>query len=88
MVSTHFDHCIQNVFFQTVNGGHMRHRATASDVDPDEKLNWADYIDALLHQDTRRSVLVIQPIKGRRLRDAYRDQVEVTRIVHPLDGQI
>lgn len=62
----------------------MSHRRAGSEIDPEESLNWADYIDALLHQDTHRNVLVAQPIQGRRLRDTYRDQVERTRIVHPL----
>ncbi|UCH47315.1 MAG: hypothetical protein JSU95_14675 [Betaproteobacteria bacterium] len=62
----------------------MRHRGPTNDINPEESLNWADYIDALLHQDTRRNVLVAQPIEGRRLRDTYRDDVEQTRIVHPL----
>ena len=62
----------------------MRQRRPTNEIDPEESLNWADYIDALLHQDTRRNVLVAQPIEGRRLRDSYRDHVEQTRIVHPL----
>ena len=62
----------------------MDHRRTANDIDPDENLNWADYVDALLHQDPRKHVLVTHPIKGRRVRDDYRSHVEVARIVHPL----
>jgi hypothetical protein len=62
----------------------MRDRRPTNEINPEESLNWADYIDALLHQDTRRNVLVTEPIEGRRLRDNYRDHVEQTRIVHPL----
>lgn len=62
----------------------MRDRRPTDDINPEESLNWADYIDALLHQDIHRNVLVAQPIEGRRLRDTYRDQVERTRLVHPL----
>jgi len=62
----------------------MHHPRKTKDVDPDESLNWADYVDALLHQDTRRNIRVTETIKGRRLRDDYRDQVEVSRMVHPL----
>ena len=62
----------------------MRRRRPTSEINPEESLNWADYIDALLHQDIRRNVLVAQPIEGRRLRDTYREQVERTRLVHPL----
>ena len=62
----------------------MRHREPTNDIDPEESLNWADYIDALLHQDTSRNVLVAKPIEGRRVRDGYRDHVEKTSIVHPL----
>ena len=67
----------------------MSHPRIVDDVDPDDSLNWADYVDALLHQDTRRNVLVSQTIKGRRLRDGYRDQdVEVTKVLHPLSREI
>jgi hypothetical protein len=62
----------------------MSHLKAAEDIDPDESLNWADYIDALLHQDVHRNVLVAQPIEGRRMRDRYRGRVDQTRIVHPL----
>jgi pyruvate dehydrogenase complex dehydrogenase (E1) component len=62
----------------------MERTRTANDIDPDETLNWADYVDALLHQDTRRNVLVTQSIEGRRRRDQYRDQIEVTKVIHPL----
>jgi len=62
----------------------MDHRRPAKDIDPDENLNWADYVDALLHQDSRRSVLVTQPIKGRRMRDDYRKRIEVARYIQPL----
>ena len=62
----------------------MDHRRPAKDIDPDENLNWADYVDALLHQDARKNVLVTRPIKGRRMRDDYRNRVEVTKYMHPL----
>ncbi|MGD2139499.1 MAG: hypothetical protein PVH25_03810 [Burkholderiales bacterium] len=62
----------------------MAHPRLTNDIDPDENLNWADYVDALLHQDVRRNVLVSEPIKGRRLRDGYSEQVEVVKLVHPL----
>jgi len=62
----------------------MDDRRTANNIDPDENLNWADYVDALLHQDPRKNVLVTHPIKGRRMRDDYRSHVAVARIVHPL----
>jgi hypothetical protein len=62
----------------------MDQSRTAKDIEPDESLNWADYVDALLHQDTRRNVLVTHPIEGRRQRDRYRDQIEVTKMIHPL----
>jgi hypothetical protein len=62
----------------------MEPRRTANDIDPDEDLNWADYVDALLHQDPRKNVLVTRPIKGRRLRDDYRNRVEVSKLMHPL----
>lgn len=55
---------------------------------PDENLNWADYIDALLHQDSRKQVLISEEIEGRRLRDAYLDHVTRDSLVHPLsDGR-
>lgn len=62
----------------------MDHRRPAKNIDPDENLNWADYVDALLHQDPRRNVLVTRPIKGRRVRDDFRNRVEVTKYMHPL----
>ncbi len=68
-------------------GDSMRHRRPANEVNPEESLNWADYIDALLHQDIRRNVLVTEQIKGRRLRDRYRDHVERTQIMHPLANE-
>lgn len=54
---------------------------------PDENLNWADFIDALAHQDSRRHVLVSEPIQGRRLRDAYLDKVTRDQVVHPLASE-
>ncbi len=68
-------------------GDSMRHRRPTNEVNPEESLNWADYIDALLHQDIRRNVLVTEQIKGRRLRDRYRDHVERTQIMHPLANE-
>lgn len=54
---------------------------------PDENLNWADFIDALTHQDSRRHVLISEPIRGRRLRDAYLDNVTRDQVVHPLSSE-
>lgn len=53
-------------------------------LEPDDSLNWADYCDALTHQDGRKNVRVSHKIKGRRLRDALRDEVEYSKLVHPL----
>ena len=53
-------------------------------LDPDDALNWADYIDALKHQDSRRNVRVSRRIEGRRLRDGFREEIEISKLVHPL----
>jgi hypothetical protein len=53
-------------------------------VSPDENLNWADYVDALMHQDSGRHVLISEKITGRRLRDRFRDEVTRDRLIHPL----
>lgn len=62
----------------------MDHQEMVIALDPDDTLNWADYIDALTHQDGRRNVRVSRRIEGRRLRDSYRDEVELSKVVHPL----
>ena len=62
----------------------MSQSARTREILPDEDLNWADYIDALLHQDPRRNILVSKRIAGRRMRDQYREEVRQDRIIHPL----
>lgn len=50
---------------------------------PEEITNCADYVDALLRPKPGPYVVKREKIKGRRLRDRYRDEVTITRIVEP-----
>lgn len=46
---------------------------------PEDVMNWADYADALARPATRY-VVTTEKIKGRRLRDRYRDEVTLVKI--------
>ena len=62
----------------------MTHQDSRTTISPDESLNWADYIDALTHQDRHRHVLISEKIQGRRLRDRYLPEVTRDKLIHPL----
>lgn len=61
----------------------MSRHAIDDALDIDEKLNWADYVDALRRQGEPKEVLVSEKIRGRRLRDRYQDHVTVFKLVRP-----
>jgi hypothetical protein len=50
---------------------------------PEEIMNAADYVDALLRPKSERYVAVHEKIKGRRLRDQYLEEVTVIKAVEP-----
>ena len=61
----------------------MNRQQTDHDLEVDDSLNWADFVDALRRQGSRKEVLVAQKIKGRRMRDSYLDHVTLFRLVRP-----
>lgn len=44
-------------------------------------MNWADYVDSLLRPRSDHFHVERETIQGRRLRDQYRKEVKVTRLV-------
>lgn len=50
---------------------------------PEQVMNPADYIDALLRPKPGRPVVVREKIKGRRLRDRYLEEITVIKAVEP-----
>ncbi|MEX0960062.1 MAG: hypothetical protein WDZ63_12310 [Burkholderiales bacterium] len=44
-------------------------------------MNWADYVDSLLRPRSDHFHVERETIQGRRLRDQYRKEVNVTRLV-------
>lgn len=50
---------------------------------PEEVMNAADYVDALLRPKSDRYAVVHEKIKGRRLRDQYLEEVTVIKAAEP-----
>lgn len=61
----------------------MSSRDTQPKQKPEETMNWADYADALA-RPVGPAVVTTETIKGRRLRDQFRDEITIVRVEQPI----